>query len=206
MSGKDAATGGAGTAAGGAGTAAGEAGTAAGWAVGAAGWTKVAASASGALTGAAKLAAGGVEAAAGAAGIAAGTASGTPTPPTVSATLLLMVSGMLLVSFGGLGWLLRGETVSAALRSIAVVLLGAFLFTVGFLGVPAFNGGIQASDWISAENPQRILLAGSVACALAAALIGPAVKAAKWSVHAVKRLAYVTQRRLLVRKIRRRAW
>ncbi len=56
-----------------------------------------------------------------------------------SGSVLLMLGGTLLVSFGGLGWLLRHETSNIHLRSVRVVRLGVFLFAVGLAAPVAFN-------------------------------------------------------------------
>lgn len=49
-------------------------------------------------------------------------------------TALCMLAGTLLIAFAGLGWLIRSESASMGMRSLALVCAGAFIFTLGWLG------------------------------------------------------------------------
>jgi hypothetical protein len=92
-------------------------------------------------------------------------------PPTTVAASLLMLAGILLVAFGGLGWLLRGESFKAVLRSLAVVILGITvfltgLFAAGFLEGPdsaAVRGTLPVSDL-------PVVFTVGITCALVAIL------------------------------------
>lgn len=83
-----------------------------------------------------------------------------------SAVLLLMLGGVLLVAYGGLGWLLRGERLAALLRSLAVVLLGVSLFAAGVMVPRAFTE--FRPEWVA--NTAGIALISSVLCLVLAAL------------------------------------
>lgn len=50
-----------------------------------------------------------------------------------TAAVLLLLGGVLLVAFGALGWLLRGETAASVWRSISVALLGASLLILALV-------------------------------------------------------------------------